>query len=113
MNAIIQVIFVGEEGEDTGGLRREFWRLFALQAVDQYCIGDAHKTFLQNVPALQVSLQLILYIALFSLVLVYLARPSALPLSCRSSTRGGRRSSRSCIISGKCCCNYLPTVRHM
>ena len=56
MNAIIQVIFVGEEGEDTGGLRREFWRLFALQAVDQYCIGDAHKTFLQNVPALQVSL---------------------------------------------------------
>ena len=25
-----KVIFVGEEGEDTGGLKREFWRLFAV-----------------------------------------------------------------------------------
>ena len=40
--------------------------------------------------------------------LVYLARPSTLPLSCRSSTRGGR-SSRSCIISGKCCGKFAHT----
>ena len=40
--------------------------------------------------------------------LVYLARPSALLLSCESSTRRGR-SSRSCIISGKCCSKNLPT----
>ena len=52
------MIFIGEEGEDTGGLRREFWRLFASEAAQQYCIGDTMKTFQQNVPALQVGVWL-------------------------------------------------------
>ena len=51
----IQVIFVGEAGEDTGGLRREFWRLFIHAATQEYFIGtDCLKTFQQNIPALEV-----------------------------------------------------------
>ena len=50
-----QVIFIGEEGEDLGGLRREFWRLFSSAAAEQYCTGsEQFKTFQQNVPALEV-----------------------------------------------------------
>jgi hypothetical protein len=43
---LLKVIFVGEAGEDTRGLRREFWRLFMLAAAKQYFIGsDNMKTF--------------------------------------------------------------------
>ena len=49
------VVFIGEEGVDTGGLRQEFWRLFCAEIAEKYCIGDSFvKTFVQNVPALQV-----------------------------------------------------------
>ena len=41
-----------ESGIDTGGLSREFWRLFAKGVDDVYCIGD--RIFSKNVPALQV-----------------------------------------------------------
>ena len=51
----LQVVFVGEKGEDTGGLRREFWRLFGLGVTKEYCVGDSScMTFRQNVSALQV-----------------------------------------------------------
>ena len=40
INAVIlQVHFVGEEGIDTGGLSREFWRLLCEAIVKDYCIG--------------------------------------------------------------------------
>lgn len=37
---IIQIYFVGEEAVDTGGPRREFWRLLLLEAQEKYCIGS-------------------------------------------------------------------------
>ena len=41
---------------DTGGPRREFFRLFAKKVLDVHCIGDPGKClFVKNVPALQVS----------------------------------------------------------
>ena len=50
-----QIIFVSESGEDTGGLRREFFRLLCHGITENYFIGtDYIKTFQQNVPALQV-----------------------------------------------------------
>ncbi len=33
-----QVHFVGEEGVDTGGPSREFWRLFASGVSSSYCV---------------------------------------------------------------------------
>ena len=52
---ILQVVFIGEAGEDTGGLQREFWRLLVSFAAKKYFIGsESLKTFQQNVPALQV-----------------------------------------------------------
>ena len=52
-----QVHFVGEEGVDTGGPSREFWRLFASGVSSSYCVSnDSGECFLdKNVPALQVS----------------------------------------------------------
>lgn len=53
---LLKVHFVGEEGIDTGGPSREFWRLFVKEVVDLYCIGEPGKClFIKNVPALQVS----------------------------------------------------------
>ncbi|XP_019857667.1 PREDICTED: G2/M phase-specific E3 ubiquitin-protein ligase-like [Amphimedon queenslandica] len=50
----LKVTFVGEAGEDIGGLRREFWRLFVSSAAQEYFIGEAScKTFQPNVQALQ------------------------------------------------------------
>ena len=46
---------MSEQGVDTGGLTREFWRLFLNEVVKMYCIGDAGKClFVKNVSALQV-----------------------------------------------------------
>ena len=51
---------MGEASKDTGGLRREFWRLFVNAAAKEYFIGtDNLKTFQQNVPALQVPCDII------------------------------------------------------
>ena len=53
--AFFQVVFIGEEGEDTGGLKREFWRLLVSSAAEKYFIGNNNlKTFQQNVLAFQV-----------------------------------------------------------
>ena len=47
---------MSEQGVDTGGLTREFWRLFLNEVVRTYCIGDPGKClFVKNVSALQVS----------------------------------------------------------
>ena len=44
-----------ESGEDTGGLRRELWRLLKNAVAEEYCHGGEHQLmFMQNVPALQV-----------------------------------------------------------
>lgn len=44
-----------ESGVDTGGLGREFWRLFVNDVVHHYCIGEPGSClFVKNVPALQV-----------------------------------------------------------
>lgn len=49
------MILVGEAGEDTGGLRREFWRIFVHAAATKYFIGSNDiMTFQQNILALQV-----------------------------------------------------------
>ena len=59
---IPQIHFVGEEGVDTGGLSREFWRIFIAEVVNNYCIGEPGKSlFLKNVPALQVMYILLLH----------------------------------------------------
>ena len=50
-----QVMFIGEAGSDTGGLKQEFWRIFAYSAAEKYFIGDKFKTLQQNVLDLQVS----------------------------------------------------------
>lgn len=51
----MQVVFTREDGIDTGGLRREFFRLFVKGVVDIYCIGDlGNYIFKKSVPALQV-----------------------------------------------------------
>ena len=55
---VLQVSFVGEEGIDTGGPSREFWRLFMHDVERKYFIGSEGKlTLLRNMPALEVSLQ--------------------------------------------------------
>ena len=47
---------MSEQGIDTGGLSREFWRLFLNEVVKIYRVGDPGKClFLKNVSALQVS----------------------------------------------------------
>ena len=44
-----------EPAIDTGGLSREFWRIFAKGVDNTYCIGDSkRRIFSKNVPALQV-----------------------------------------------------------
>lgn len=46
---------MSEQGVDTGGLSREFWRLFVKGVVQSYCIGDQGCcVFTRNVRALQV-----------------------------------------------------------
>ena len=47
---------------DTGGLSREFWRIFIAEVVNNYCIGEPGKSlFLKNDPALQVMYILLLH----------------------------------------------------
>ena len=46
---------MGESGVDTGGLRRELWRLLRHSIVEEYCIGsDNNKTFKHSFVALRV-----------------------------------------------------------
>lgn len=46
---------MSEEGIDTGGPSREFWRLVCADVAKLYCIGEPGKCiFMKNVPALQV-----------------------------------------------------------
>lgn len=53
--APMQVSFEDEVGVDSGGLTWEFWRLFAREVAEKYCIGDCGKClFAKNIPALQV-----------------------------------------------------------
>ena len=55
---VLHVYFVGEEGIDTGGPSREFWRLFMHDVERKYFIGSEGKlTLLRNMPALEVRLQ--------------------------------------------------------
>ena len=50
-----QVTFVGEEGIDTGGLSREFWRLLMEGFKQTYFVGCEGKlTLARNIPALEV-----------------------------------------------------------
>lgn len=54
-SSLPQVQFVDEEAVDTGGPSREFWRLFGLGVMKQYCIGEEGIClFVKNVPALEV-----------------------------------------------------------
>lgn len=46
--------FIGEAGEDTGGLTREFWRLLVSSASKEYFIGISSKTFQPDALALKV-----------------------------------------------------------
>ena len=53
----MQVSFVGEWAVDTGGPRREFFRLVALEAKEKFFIGRSfQKFFLCDILAIQVSL---------------------------------------------------------
>lgn len=54
---MLQVCFVGEPAIDTGGPSREFWSLLVRTVSANLCIGvDGKKTFLHDVPALQVGI---------------------------------------------------------
>ena len=47
--------FVGEAGLDTGGLRKELWRLIKQEIADQFFVGTLYnKTFKSSISALQV-----------------------------------------------------------
>ncbi len=55
-----------EEAIDNGGPSREFWRLFTHEVVKQYGVGEPGSTlFNKNIPALQVSLYLCVYMHLY------------------------------------------------
>ena len=55
VDSITEVSFVGEEGIDTGGPNREFWRLFMNDVKKRYFIGSEGKqTLARNIPALEV-----------------------------------------------------------
>lgn len=50
-----QIDFLGEEGVDGGGPRREFWRLVALSAEEtMFCGTRSHKFPIHSSQALQV-----------------------------------------------------------
>ena len=50
---------MGEEGIDTGGPSREFWRLFMHSIEKTYFIGsEGKRTLARNVPALEVFMKL-------------------------------------------------------
>lgn len=51
---LLNVHFAFESGIDTGGRSREFWRLFCISVVENYCTGDpTHCVFMKSVPSLQ------------------------------------------------------------
>ncbi len=62
-----------EEAIDNGRPSREFWRLFTHEVVKQYGVGEPGSTlFNKNIPALQVSLYLCVYLHLYLCVCVHL-----------------------------------------
>lgn len=64
--------FVGEQGIDTGGLSREFWRLLCDNIVKDYCIGESGKCiFVRNVPALQVREKLCGYHVIIMCIMLF------------------------------------------
>lgn len=64
---------MSEQGVDTGGLSREFWRLFLNEVVKMYCIGDTGKClFVKNVSALQVGKCALLYVFFLKILFPYI-----------------------------------------
>jgi hypothetical protein len=58
---ILKVTFVGEEGVDVGGVRREFWQLMFEQVGTYFLKGDNGKmAFIHNTLAFQVINKLLL-----------------------------------------------------
>lgn len=52
----LQVTFVGEGAIDSGGPRREFFRLLAVEGANRFFVGHRSKFFASNVTAFQVSI---------------------------------------------------------
>ena len=98
----VQVEFVGEEGVDTGGLRREFFRLLADSASQDLCWGQERaRVFRHDVTALQVCISPYLS---FLHICTYLLK--------MSSTRGHYNALKtpSCVIPYPKCYICLPTA---
>ena len=89
----MQVSFVGEWAVDTGGVRREFFRLVALEAKEKFFIGRSFKkSFFCDILAIQVSL-------LYYLKLYYMWH------SRRKSTFRRKNTKNELFIP--CCSPYL------
>ena len=66
---VIQVCFVGEGGIDTGGPRREFFRLLVEEGSARYLVGTPGKmTFASNTIACQVHVSLFFVTCVLSLI---------------------------------------------
>ena len=53
-----QVKFIGEDGDDEGGLKREFWLLFSREVKSRFFEGkDGHSTLKHDSSSLIVSFQ--------------------------------------------------------
>ena len=62
---------MGEEGIDTGGPSREFWRLFMHSVDKTYFVGNEGKqTLARNVPALEVN-EVYVYVYIYIYIYIY------------------------------------------
>ena len=50
LRQIVQISFVDEDAIDTGGPRREYWRLLSENVQAQYCKGQKGKVVFEKIP---------------------------------------------------------------